>query len=100
MEKTARFLFWLLGIYAIEFIILAVAPVDRATWFVENLTVWIILAVIIGLYSAKIRFSKMAYAFMFVLVFLHTIGGHWTFALVPFDWVTNGGMALEQEISG
>lgn len=89
MEKTSRFLFWLLGIYAVEFIVLAFAPVDRATWFVENLTVWIILAVIAGLYLRKIRFSKTAYALMFVLVFLHTIGGHWTFALVPFDWVTD-----------
>ena len=36
-----------------------------------------------------IIFSNLAYALMFVLVFLHTIGGHYTFALVPFDWVTN-----------
>lgn len=26
---------------------------------------------------------------MFVLIYLHTIGGHYTFALVPFDWVTD-----------
>ena len=26
---------------------------------------------------------------MFVLIYLHTIGGHYTFALVPFDAVTN-----------
>jgi putative membrane protein len=59
------------------------------TWFVENLTVWIILGAIMALYAAKIRFSKTAYALMFVLIYLHTIGGHYTFALVPFDWITN-----------
>jgi putative membrane protein len=26
---------------------------------------------------------------MFILIYLHTIGGHYTFALVPFDWITN-----------
>ncbi len=89
MKEKSTLLFWFLGVYAILFIVLAFNPIDRPTWFVENLTVWIILAVILGLYFAKIRFSNTAYAFMFILVYLHTIGGHYTFALVPFDWVTN-----------
>ncbi len=88
MQKTS-FIYWLLGIYAVLFTVLAFNPIDRATWFVENLTVWIILAVIMILYACKIRFSNTAYALMFVLVYLHTIGGHYTFALVPFDYVTN-----------
>ncbi len=80
---------WLLIGYGILFTILAFNPVDRPTWFVENLTVWIILVVILILYARGIRFSSVAYILMFVLVYLHTIGGHWTFALVPFDYVTN-----------
>lgn len=84
-----RFLSGLLAVYAVLFLVLAVAPVDRMTWFAENLTVWIILGFILGLYWSGVQFSRMAYALMFVLVYLHTIGGHWTFALVPFDWVTN-----------
>ncbi len=84
-----KFLFVLLVIYAVLFLVLAIDPVDRATWFAENLTVWIILAAILGLYVSGIRFSRTAYALMFVLVYLHTIGGHWTFALVPFDYVTD-----------
>lgn len=90
MQNTStKFLFWLLGIYVVLFSVLAINPIDRHTWFVENLTVWIILAVILFLYKFKIKFSKVALAFMFVLIYLHTIGGHYTFALVPFDWVTN-----------
>jgi len=89
MKKSSKVLFWLMVVYMIEFLILAISPVDRATWFVENLTVWIVLAVILGLYIKKIRFSNLAYSFMFVLIYLHTIGGHWTFALVPFDFITD-----------
>jgi putative membrane protein len=83
------FLKWLLIAYIILFAILAVNPVDRPTWFAENLTVWIIIGVILILYVRGTRFSNTAYALMFVLIYLHTIGGHWTFALVPFDYVTN-----------
>ncbi|MDP1884426.1 MAG: DUF2238 domain-containing protein [Candidatus Moranbacteria bacterium] len=88
-KNPLNLFFWLIGIYLVEFIMLAFDPVDRATWFVENLTVWVIVAVLIGLYVAKIRFSNLAYGFMFVLIYLHTIGGHWTFAMVPFDRVTD-----------
>ncbi len=71
------------------FTFLAFNPIDRKTWFVENLTVWIILIALLLVYKFKIQFSRTALALMFVLIYLHTIGGHYTFALVPFDWVTN-----------
>ena len=80
---------WLLMGYAVLFTILAFNPVDRSIWFDENLTIWIVLSAILILYARGIRFSSVAYILMFVLVYLHTIGGHWTFALVPFDYVTN-----------
>jgi putative membrane protein len=88
MEQSSRVLPWLLGIYGVLFTVLAFNPVDRPTWFAENLTVWIILAIILILYVRKVRFSNWAYILMFVLVYLHTIGGHYTFALVPFGFIT------------
>lgn len=88
MQQSSKLFFWLLGIYSILCITLAFNPVDRPTWFAENLTVWIILSAIVVLYRQGIRFSNLAYILMFVLIYLHTIGGHYTFALVPFDFVT------------
>lgn len=84
-----KFLAALLSIYALLFTILAFNPVDRPTWFAENLTVWIIVAVILVLYARGIRFSNMAYGLMFVFIYLHTIGGHYTFAQVPFGFITD-----------
>lgn len=86
---TAKFLYLLLGLYGVLFTILAFNPTDRPTWFAENLTVWIIVGIIVFLYLRKVIFSKTAYALMFVLIYLHTIGGHYTFALVPFDFITD-----------
>jgi putative membrane protein len=89
LNNQSKLPFVLLGLYAFVFFILAFNPVDRATWFVENLTVWIIVGVLAVLYIRGIRFSSTAYVLMSVLIFLHTLGGHYTFAEVPFDWVTD-----------
>lgn len=88
-RKKTNFPATLLAAYLVLCAVLAVNPFDQMTWFVENLTVWIIVSVLIGLYAKGIRFSNPAYGLMAVLIYLHTIGGHYTFALVPFDWVTD-----------
>jgi putative membrane protein len=88
MQNSNKFLFLLLGVYAVLFTILAFNPVDRHTWFVENLSVWIILVAVVLIHFFKFKFSNTALALMFVLIYLHTIGGHYTFALVPFGFVT------------
>lgn len=84
-----RFPALLLGAYGILFAVLAFDPIDRATWFAENLTVWIIVGTLVVLYVRGIRFSNVAYGLMAVLVMLHTIGGHYTFEKVPFDYITD-----------
>ncbi len=90
MTRTSHtFPLILLGAYLILFIALSFNVLDRPTWWVENATVWIIVGVLGILYWRGIRFSNTAYALMSVLIFLHTIGGHYTFAKVPFDWVTD-----------
>jgi putative membrane protein len=89
LHPSARALAALLAIYILLFTALAINPIDRHTWFVENLTVWLIVGTLVVLYLRGIRFSLSAYLFMSVLIYLHTIGGYYTFEKVPFDWVTN-----------
>ena len=79
----------LLGAYILEFIVLSFNPYERTTWFVENITILLIVSILVTLYAFKIRFSNTAYALMSVLIFMHTIGGHYTFERVPFDWFSN-----------
>lgn len=79
----------LLAIYAIEFIIAGINPFSRAVWYVENGPIVALVAFIVFLYFKKIRFSNTAYLLMFILPFLHTIGGHYTFERVPFEWITD-----------
>ena len=76
-------------LYLVEFTVLAIHPVSRTTWISENITVLVIVTPLVWLHLKGIRFSNTAYLFMSVLIFLHTIGGHYTFSEVPFGWVTD-----------
>lgn len=87
-QNSGRFPLVLLSAYLVLCFALAIEPYDRATWFAENLTVWIIVGTLALLWWRGVRFSNVSYALMSVLVFLHTIGGHFTFERVPFDFVT------------
>ena len=89
MHAPKKWLAVLGALYFVLFIGLALDPIDRATWYAENLTVWILVGVMLVLYVRNIRFSLMAYLMMSFLIYLHTIGGHYTFAKVPFGFVTD-----------
>ncbi len=75
----------LLALYLILFSICAINPFNRAVWFAENLPVIIPVLLLIFTYK-KFQFSNIAYFFMWFFMSLHTIGGHYTFELVPFEF--------------
>lgn len=75
----------LLG-YVVLFVALAFTPYSRATWVVENLPIVLIAGALTVLYLRGVQFSNTAYLLMSVLLYMHTIGGYYTFERVPFDW--------------
>lgn len=75
----------LLGLYLVLMGWLAIEPYSRETWFAENLPVWIVVVGLVFTYS-KFRFSNLSYFLMWFFLCLHTIGGHYTFSRVPFDF--------------
>lgn len=79
----------LLVAYVLEFTILAFEPYNRSVWWAENVPMLGIVALLTFLYVRGVRFSNLAYLLASVLVFWHTIGGHFTFERVPFDFVSD-----------
>lgn len=77
----------LLGLYLLLFSALAIEPYDRNVWWAENIPV-IIVVVAIAWLSRAHHFSDASYILMSVFIILHTIGGHYTFERVPFDWIS------------
>ena len=85
-KRTAKVL---LLLYGAIFVSAAIGPYDRATWWAENIPILLIVVSLVVLYVRGVVFSSTAYVLMSVLLYLHTVGGHYTFERVPFGFVTN-----------
>ncbi len=75
----------LLVTYLLLFVVLAIAPYDRAVWLVENIPVWVVVGLLVLTFK-RFRFSNTAYFLMWFFLCYHTVGGHFTFELTPFAW--------------
>ena len=88
MIKT-RFLPIAVGVYVIFWIILAIKPLDRSDWLLENLLIFISVGVL-SLTYRRFRFSNLSYGLILVFLAFHTIGAHYTYAKVPIGfWLQN-----------
>jgi len=74
--------------FTLFFIFLGVEPLDRSVWIVEVVPVVAIFVILVFTHS-KFTFSNISYTLMSFWLVWHTIGGHYTFANVPFDFITN-----------
>ena len=72
--------------YVLIFVWGAIKPYDRATWWAENIPIVAVVAALVVMFVRGVRFSPLAYALMAVLPYWHTVGGHYTFERVPFEW--------------
>jgi len=61
------------------------APFARDVWLAEIIPVLLVFGGLVWLYRG-FRFSNSAYLLMAAWLFWHTVGAHYTFAHVPFDW--------------
>jgi len=82
--KKWRYPLSLLGIYAVIWIALAIDPVYRHDWMLENVLVALTLPLLI-LTAKRLRFTDFTYTCFFIFFVLHAIGAHYTYALVPYD---------------
>ena len=74
-------------LFSIMFVALGINPVDREVWIVEVTPIVMTFLILVSTFKI-FRFSNSSYTLMVLWMFLHTIGGHYTFANVPFDFVT------------
>lgn len=72
------------GAYMILWAALAIQPFSRADWVLENV---LVLAFIGGLFGIRrwFRFSNASLLLILLFLALHSVGSHYTYALVPYD---------------
>ena len=89
-----RYVLVLLGVFSIWWLALALSPVDRADWALENALVAAGLLVLAVTYR-WFRFSRVSYTLLFLFFCLHEIGAHYTYAKVPYhEWLRTIGLSL------
>jgi len=82
-----RLLKVLLVWYAAVWVVTSIAPLDRHDWFLENLLVFAVMAVLIGTYRI-FPLSDLSYLLITAFLTLHAIGAHYTYSEVPFGfWI-------------
>lgn len=87
----------LLAVLIAVWLILAVEPVSRQDWLLENILVLVSVPLLVAT-RHRMRFSNGAYVCLFIFYVLHSIGAHYTYSLVPYDawWQTLTGSTLNQ----
>jgi len=79
-----RYLAVLALIYLAWFVALAVSPVDRAGWALENVLV-VVGVIVLAASHTHLPLSRISYTLIFLFLCLHTVGAHYTYARVPYD---------------
>ena len=78
----------ILAVYAVLFLACAISPYDRLVWVAEIAPMILIVLAVAIVSKYYYRFSNTSYILMAFLVYLHTIGSHYTFERVPFGLIT------------
>ena len=82
----------LLALFTLWWIALAIEPLDREAWLLENALVVVAMLVLVATYR-WFPLSRVSYTLIFLFLCLHTLGAHYTYADVPYDrwWASLGG---------
>ncbi len=79
-----RYLQILSLIYAVIWSLLAISPLDRHDWALENVLV-LIAVIVLGLSYRHLMLSRISYTLIFLFLCLHAVGAHYTYAEVPYN---------------
>lgn len=94
-QKNRRLAQGLLLWYGVCWIWLAIEPVNRRDWFLENLLA-VTGVVLLALTYRRFQFSRLSYCLIAVFLTLHAIGAHYTYAEVPFGFWLKDLLALSR----
>lgn len=78
----------LFAIFLIIWTAMAISPLRRFEWFLENIAVFLFLPVVIWSYF-KFRLSNYSYFLIFIFAVLHVLASHYTYGDTPWgNWIS------------
>ena len=79
-----RYLFVLTLLFTFVWVGLAIDPLYRHDWMLENVLVVVFVIAMVSSYRFFLL-SRVSYTLIFVFLCLHEVGAHYTYAEVPYD---------------
>ncbi|TWI49232.1 putative membrane protein [Pseudomonas duriflava] len=100
MHKEVSYRWYVLSLTALFGVIwalLAISPVKRGDWLMENL---LVIAFVITLMASHrhFLFSRTSFTLVFLFLCIHEVGAHYTYAQVPYNawWHALTGQSLDE----
>src|SRR4051812_4414420 len=85
--RDNHFLHKLCAVFALTFVVSAIHPVMREDWWLENMLVFVSVAVLASSYRS-ISLSQLSYVLICVYLCMHEWGAHHNYANVPAgEWI-------------
>lgn len=87
-------------LFSVEWVFLAISPIDREAWLLENILALVLIVVMVSTYKV-FPLSGISYSLIFVFMVFHEVGAHYTYSKVPYDswWQSLFGYSLNESLS-
>ena len=79
-----KYLAILAVLFAALWVALAIAPLYREDWLLENVLVFVFVGAMAATWR-RFPFSRVSYTLIFLFLCLHEVGSHYTYAEVPYN---------------
>jgi putative membrane protein len=79
-----RYLLVLAILFGMWWVALAIHPLDRGAWMLEN-AITVAAVVFLAGFHRRLLLSRLSYTLIFIFLCLHEVGAHYTYAKVPYD---------------
>lgn len=87
-KTSLSFALILLALFAAIWVALAISPLYRMDWLLENMLVLIAVPLLVLGYR-RMQLSNAAYAAIFIFLVFHEVGAHYTYSKVPYgQWLS------------
>ena len=86
MKDSGRLEIAMLTAIASASVASGISPASRTVWLTEMFWAWGLCGILAATWR-RFKFSALSYGCFFVWCMIQAIGAHWTFELVPMDWL-------------
>ena len=93
--RYSRLPIFLFGAYVVFWAAMAITPLDRFDWFLENLLVFATVPWLIHMYRRR-PLSDASYVLIVLFYCLHAVGSHYTYSEAPIGYWVSDLLGLER----